>query len=108
MDVPSAEAPAFAGMMGASVTGIPCVRFAPRPLTLREGEGNGVLCFSLDSGFRRNDGVEPSKVGIPCERRCACSRPLTLREGDGRPRGSPLRLYETPVSRFANPLLISP
>ena len=33
--------------------GIPCVRCAPRPLTLREGDGPPAA--PLDSGFRRND-----------------------------------------------------
>ena len=45
----------------------PCVRFAPRPLSLCE---RGVLSPC-------------SAPGIPCELRFACSRPLTLREGDG-------------------------
>ena len=64
MDVPSAEAPAFAGMTWGTVggwwgelwfvasAGIPCVRFAPRPLTLREGD----KAVPLDSALRRNDG----------------------------------------------------
>ena len=71
--------------------GIPCVRCAPRPLTLkrrdgrpphpapayparvaalarapfalRKGRENGVLCFSLGSRFRGNDGVRRGNDG---------------------------------------------
>ena len=41
--------------MGLVVVGHP-LRASPASPSLREGEENGVLCCTLDSGFRRNDG----------------------------------------------------
>ncbi len=50
--------PAFAGMTGSLPLYEPpascCARCVP---LLQKGEGNGVLCFSMDSGLRRNDGM---------------------------------------------------
>ncbi len=70
----------------------PCVRFAPRPpYAARKGRGNGVLCFSLDSGFRRNDGVRRGYDGVVVVRgghtpstRFACARPFRPERGVGR------------------------
>ncbi len=52
------------GWWSASARAYPCVRFAPRPLSLRE----------MGRWWLR-----PSCPGIPCERRYACSRPLALK-----------------------------